>query len=200
MRIIGLTGGIASGKSAVAEIIRSHGIPVIDADQLARDAVVPGSAALDRIVAAYGAGVLHADGSLDRGALAGKIFSNAAARKTLESILHPAIKELAEKRLDVLRQEAVPAVFYMAPLLIEAGATDRVDEIWVVSVDRETQLLRLQQRDALSLDEAEKRLAAQMPMAEKAAYGRIVIDNCGSMDELHRRVTAVLTAEGLVIS
>lgn len=199
MRVIGLTGGIASGKSAVAEIIRGYGIAVIDADQLARDAVAPESATLARIVAAFGARVLRTDGSLDRTALADRIFANPGARRTLEAILHPAIKELAEKRLAALRCEAVPAVFYMAPLLIEAGATDRVDEIWVVFVNRETQLERLQQRDALSREDAEKRLAAQMPMDEKATYGKIVIDNCGSMDELRQKVSAVLTAEGLVL-
>ena len=197
MRVIGLTGGIASGKSTVAEIIASHGIPVVDADQLARDAVLPGTAALRQIVAAFGVTVLKEDGSLDRAVLAEKIFSDSAARKVLESILHPAIKELAQKCLEQLRHEGVKVAFYMAPLLIEAGVTDRVDEVWVVYVDHETQLERVQQRDFVSREDAEKRLAAQMPMDEKRNYGRIVIDNSGDLEDLKSRVAALLMAEGL---
>lgn len=198
MRVIGLTGGIASGKSAVAKIIAGYGLAVIDADQLSRDAVVPGSAGLRHIVAVFGTGVLNGDGTLNRAALAEVIFSDAAAREKLEAILHPAIKELAQKRLQELRHKKVTAAFYMAPLLIEAGATDRVDEIWVVYADRETQLERMQQRDAISRDDAEKRLAAQMPMDEKVTYGRVVIDNCGSPAELRCRVEALLRAEKLI--
>lgn len=196
MRIIGLTGGIASGKSTVAGIIAGCGIPVIDADQLAREAVLPGSSALRQIVAAFGEIVLQEDGTLDRSVLAEMIFSEPLARKNLEDILHPAIKELSEKRLDELRSQDVPVAFYMAPLLIEAGAVDRVDEIWVVYVDTETQLERIQKRDSVSREDAEKRIAAQMPMNEKRAFGRIVIDNSGDLEELKSRVTAVLKAEG----
>jgi len=197
MRVIGLTGGIASGKSTVAEMITGYGIPVIDADQLAREAVLPGSSALRQIVAAFGGEVLQEDGSLDRAVLAEKIFSEPSARRTLEAILHPPIKVLAQKRLDDLRREGVPAVFYMAPLLIEAGVADRVDEIWVVYVDSETQLERIRQRDSVSREDAEKRLAAQMPMEEKKDYGRIVIDNSGNLEDLKSRVAALLMAEGL---
>lgn len=199
MRVIGLTGGIASGKSTVAGIISNHGMPVIDADQLARDAVLPGSQGLSRIADAFGAALLKDDGTLDRAALAERIFSDPAAREKLESILHPAIKKLAEKRLAELRQSGEAVVFYMAPLLIEAGATDRVDEIWVVYVDRETQLARIQDRDAVSREDAIRRVAAQMPMDEKAGYGRIVIDNSGTLQELEERVGAVLAAEGLMV-
>jgi dephospho-CoA kinase len=197
MRVIGLTGGIASGKSTVADILSSYGIPVIDADLLAREAVLPGSSGLRQIVEAFGVAVLQEDGSLDRKILAEKIFSDSAARRILESILHPAIKELAQKRLDELKLEMAPVAFYMAPLLVEAGVTDRVDEIWVVNIDRETQLERIQTRDSLSRSDAEKRLAAQMPMDEKAAYGRVVISNCGNVQELKERVVAVLRAERL---
>jgi dephospho-CoA kinase len=198
MRVIGLTGGIASGKSTVAALIKAHGIPVIDADQLAREAVLPGSPGLQQIVTVFGREVVHNDGTLDRAVLAEKIFADPAARKTLESIVHPAIKQLARQCLEAFRREGVPVVFYMAPLLIEAGAVDRVDEIWVVYLDREVQLERMQQRDSLSREDAEKRLAAQMPMDEKKAYGRIVIDNSGDLKTLEKRVEAVLYAEKLM--
>jgi len=195
MRVIGLTGGIASGKSTVAEIIAGHGIPVVDADQLAREAVLPGSSALRQIAAAFGGEVLQEDGSLDRAVLAERIFSEPLARIDLEAILHPVIKALAQKRLEELRRQGAPVVFYVAPLLIEAGVADRVDEIWVVYVDAATQLERIRKRDSVSREDAEKRLAAQMPMDEKRNYGRIVIDNSGGLEDLKNRVAAVLKAE-----
>jgi len=198
MRVIGLTGGIASGKSTVAGMAAASGIPVIDADQLARDAVSPGTSGLEQITEFFGVRVLKGDGTLDRAALAEIIFSDSSARQKLESILHPAIKKLAKERLEELRRKGTAAVFYMAPLLIEAGATDRVDEIWVVYVDRETQLKRIQQRDSVSRAAAEKRLAAQMSMDEKRTYGRIVIDNSGDLEELRVKVAEILRAEKLV--
>lgn len=195
MRVIGLTGGIASGKSSVAALLERQGIPVIDADQLARDAVLPGTAALRQIAANFGARVLDAAGALDRTALAGVVFADADARKKLEAIVHPAIKELAEKKLAALRESGEAVAVYMAPLLIEAGATDRVDEIWVVYVDRETQLQRLMARDGISREQAAQRLAAQMPMAEKASFGRVVIDNCGSPAMLEKKVMELCRSE-----
>lgn len=198
MRVIGLTGGIASGKSAVAEIFSAHGIPVIDADQLSREAVLPGTAALALIADTFGSSVIDTDGRLNRETLAKIVFSDAASLKRLESILHPAIKALAEQRLADLRASAAPVAIYMAALLIEAGATDRVDEIWVVYTDSETQLSRIQQRDGASREEAMKRIAAQMPMAEKATYGRVVIDNSGTLEELKGKVERLLIAERLI--
>ncbi|HZV81720.1 MAG TPA: dephospho-CoA kinase [Geobacteraceae bacterium] len=195
MRVIGLTGGIASGKSTVARLLAAHGIPVIDADQLARDAVLPGTPAFAAIVGLFGEGVLQADGTLDRQALGGRVFADPSLRRRLEAITHPAIRVLAEQKLGELRSRGEAVAVYMAPLLIEAGVTDRVDEIWVVYVDRETQLARVMARDGLSRDEAGQRLAAQMPMEEKAALGRIVIDNRGSEAELEKVVRALCRKE-----
>jgi len=188
MRIIGLTGGIASGKSTVARLLAARGIPVIDADQLARDAVLPGAPALAAIVALFGNGILDSDGSLDRQALGARVFADPTLRRQLERIMHPAIKSLAESLLERYRREGMPVVVYMAPVLIEAGAADRVDEIWVVYVDRETQIGRLMARDRLGRDEALQRLSAQMPMEEKIKHGRIVIKNCGTEAELEKLV------------
>ncbi len=195
MRVIGLTGGIASGKSTVARLLAAHGIPVIDADQLARDAVLPGTPALAAVAALFGDGVLRPDGTLDRQALGGRVFADPSLRRRLEAILHPAIKVLAEERLAELRRRGEAVVVYMAPLLIEAGATDRVDELWVVYVDRETQLARVMARDGLSREEAGQRLAAQMSMEEKAALGWIVIDNRGSEADLDERVAELCRRE-----
>jgi dephospho-CoA kinase len=195
MRVIGLTGGIASGKSTVARLFAEQGVPVIDADQLAREAVAPGSVALRQIAEYFGRQVLRPDGTLDRDALAGVVFVEPAARKKLEGIVHPVIRDMAEQRLAELRDRGEPVAIYMAPLLIEAGVTDRVDEIWVVYVDRETQMQRLIARDGISAEAAGQRLAAQMPLAEKRRHGRVVIDNNGSLEELRVRVLELCRRE-----
>jgi len=195
MRVIGLTGGISSGKSTVARLIAARGVPVIDADQLARDVVLPGTPTLAAIVELCGVRVLRADGTLDRQALGGIVFADPTLRRGLESILHPAIKRLAEEKLAQLRSSGTAVVVYMAPLLLEAGATDRVDEIWVVSVDRETQIARTMTRDGISRGEAEQRLAAQMPMEEKVKHGRIVIDNRGTLSDLEKAVAELCRRE-----
>lgn len=195
MRVIGLTGGIASGKSTVARIFAENGIPVIDADQLARDAVLPGTQALGEIETLFGKDVLNSDGTLNRQLLGAKVFAEPELRRRLEAILHPAIKVIAEERLAELQRNGVATVIYMAPLLIEAGATGRVDEIWVVYVDRETQIFRVMARDGLTREEACQRLSAQMPMEEKAALGKVVIDNMGSEDELRCKVLELCRRE-----
>ena len=191
MRIIGLTGGIASGKTTVTRILERLGAAVVDADQLAREAVMPGTAGHRAIVETFGAGILLPDGAIDRKALGRLIFADPAARRKLEAITHPAIASLAEQRLATLRERGAKVAFYVAPLLIEAGVSGRVDEIWVVYVDRETQLARLIARDGITRKEAEQRLAAQMPMEEKAARGTVVIDNRGGPGELERRVVTL---------
>lgn len=188
MRIIGLTGGIASGKSTVARILEEKGAQVIDADQLARDVVVPGTEAHAAIVREFGRDILCPDGAIDRGKLGAIVFADPAARRRLEAITHPAIAKLAEVRLNSLRKQGTAVAFYMAPLLIEAGITGRVDEIWVVYVDRETQLARLMARDGSNLPDALRRIESQMPMEEKRSYGKEVIDNRGSLEETTRQV------------
>jgi len=197
MRVIGLTGGIASGKSTVADLIATRCIPVIDADQLSRDVVLPGTEALSRITEVFGGKVLNQDGTLDRKALSDIIFADPGARITLEGILHPAIRKLAESRLAELREKGEPVALYVAPLLIEAGAVDRVDEIWVVHVDTGTQLERLQKRDGISREDALKRLSSQMPMEEKRKLGRVVIENSGTLEELKTRVDELCREEKL---
>jgi dephospho-CoA kinase len=188
MRIIGLTGGIASGKTSVAHLLERLGAAVVDADLLAREVVEPGEEALARIVAAFGEKVLDGEGRLNRPALAEIVFSDAAARRTLEAITHPAIRARAEEKLASLREAGVETAFYVAPLLIEAGNSDRVDEIWVVYLDQETQLARLMARDSLGREAALRRIGSQMAMEEKKRLGRIVIDNRGTPEELEAQV------------
>lgn len=188
MRIIGLTGGIGSGKSTVAGFLMKLGGTVVDADHLAREVVMPGTPAYVAIVGEFGTGILSADRTIDRKALGSIVFADPVARRRLEAITHPAIRKKAEERLALIRQEGTPVVFYMAPLLIEAGATARVDEIWVVYADRETQVRRVTARDGINRDEALQRLAAQMPMEEKKKFGTVIIDNRGTLAETERQV------------
>ncbi|MBK5275050.1 MAG: dephospho-CoA kinase [Desulfuromonadales bacterium] len=195
MRVIGLTGGIATGKSSVARFFEEQGATVIDADLLARDVVEPGSSGLAEVLAAFGEGVVAADGTLDRKRLGGMIFSDGSKRRQLEGILHPEIRRLAEERIAKAAASGQRVVFYMAPLLIEAGVTGRVDEIWVVTVRPEVQLERLMLRDRISRDEAERIIASQMPLAEKERHGRIVIDNSETPAETRRRLTEIWAKE-----
>lgn len=190
MKIIGLTGGIATGKSTVARLLAEHGAWIIDADQLSREVVAPGSPALTRIAELFGPQVIAADGVLERQALRELVFSDPAKRRTLEALLHPAIAELASVRLEEARQAGATVTVYMAPLLIEAGATDRVDEIWVVTVRPEVQLARLMARDRCNLEQARQIVAAQMPLAEKERFGLVVIENSDSLEETARQVDA----------
>ena len=195
MKVIGLTGGIASGKSTVARLLGDFGAPVIDADQLARDVVRPGTEALAAIVAAFGSEVLQADGTLDREALGKRVFSSPEARRTLEWIIHPEVRRLARLKLHALKESGARVVFYMAPLLIEAGADTLCDAIWVVDVDEAAQLQRATARDGMNCEEARQRIAAQMPLAEKAGRGDVVIDNRGTIEELTERLKGLWEEE-----
>jgi dephospho-CoA kinase len=188
MKVVGLTGGIASGKSFVAEILTSYGAVIIDADTLSREVVAPGEPAYHAVIRTFGEGILRADGSLDRKALGRIVFSDAAARRILEEIIHPAVAERATRRIAEERLKGSPVVFYMVPLLFEAGLESMMNEIWVVTADGETQRARLMKRDGIDGEEALRKMAAQMPMDGKVARADVVIDNSGTPDETERRV------------
>jgi len=195
IRVIGLTGGIATGKSSVALFFARLGIPVIDADQLARDVVLPGTSALEQVIALFGQEVLAHDGTLDRKHLGELIFSDPEKRRQLEGILHPEIRKLAEERITQAAAAGHQRLIYMAPLLIEAGVTDRVDTIWVVTVRPEFQLERLMRRDGITREQAELIVGSQMPLTEKARYGSVVIDNSGTEEETRTILEAVWAKE-----
>jgi dephospho-CoA kinase len=195
MRVIGLTGGIASGKSTVASILEDNGFIVIDADQLAREIVEPGKHSYLEIVKEFGADILNNDLTIDRKKLGSIVFSSEEKRKSLERITHPAIGMLADKKLADLEESGEEVVFYMAPLLIEAGVTNKVEEMWVVYVDKNTQLHRILARDGISFEEACQRVAAQMPMEEKIKFGRIIIDNNGEPNNTRQMVMDIIERE-----
>ncbi len=189
MLIIGLTGGIATGKSTVAEMLRHKGALLVDADQLAREAVEPNQPAWQEIVNWLGDSVLLPDRSLDRTKLAQLVFGDPQKLKILNAIIHPRvgnrILELARK-IEEEKPDAV--VVYDIPLLIETGMQEMVDLVLLVFAPREFQLKRLVERDGLNPEEAGQRLAAQMPIDEKKRYAHRVIDNSGSLAETRKQV------------
>lgn len=189
--VLGLTGGIAAGKSSVAAIFAECGATVVSADQLAREVVAPGSAVLQELVAAFGASILTPSGELDREQLGQLIFADPQARRRLNTITHPAIARLAESRLWELRRQQVPLVIYEAPLLFEAGAESRVDRVLTVVATPEAQLERLCRRDRLTPEAARERMAAQWSQAEKVVRADYVIDNSGPLAATRGQVLAL---------
>jgi dephospho-CoA kinase len=184
--LIGLTGGIASGKSTVADLLAARGAVVIDADRLARDVVEPGTPGLAAIVARFGPGVLLADGALDRPALGRVVFADADARRDLEAIIHPAVRARARALTEAAPDDAV--VVQVIPLLVETGQTGDFDLVVVVDVDPAVQVERIRSRDGLDEEQSRARLRAQAGREERLAAADVVIDNAGSLSGLAGQV------------
>jgi dephospho-CoA kinase len=193
--LVGLTGGIATGKSTVSAMFAHLGARIIDADLLAREVVAPGQRAHAEIVQAFGPEVLQDDGYLDRKRLGAIIFADADKRKRLEQITHPAIRARQQRILSVYEEEAFEGVvIWDAALLLESGSATGMDRVVVVFVDPATELSRLMARDGLGEEEARRRIASQMPVAEKAKLAEYVIDNSGSRAETEHQVREVYRA------
>jgi dephospho-CoA kinase len=185
---VGLTGGIASGKSTVAKLLSSFGAILIDSDVLAREVVEPGTDGLREVVDAFGADVLAADGSLDRAKLGALVFNDAIARRRLESIIHPRVRARA---LEIQAAAAAGSVVVQdIPLLVETGQADRFDAVVVVDAPEAVQLARLAER-GLSAEDAKARIAAQATREERRAIADHVIDNSGDLESLERQVRSV---------
>lgn len=189
--VIGLTGGIASGKSSVARELQARGVPVIDADQLAREVVAKGSPGLAEIVRAFGPEVLAADGSLDRDKLGARVFQDPEARKQLNAITHPRIGQLSAERIAAALQTEAPYVIYEAALLVETGAHRGMAALVVVATAPEIQVTRLMGRDGLTEAAARARLAAQAPLEAKLAAADYVIHNDAGLPELREQIERV---------
>jgi dephospho-CoA kinase len=189
-RVIGLTGGIASGKSVVSRILRERGLPVIDADHIAHEILATDEGVKQKVVAAFGPEVLTAAGAVDRARLGTIIFRDAQHRRDLERILHPMIGATLWKRA----QEAAEVVVLEIPLLIEQGEQTRVDLVVVVYATRERQIQRLMERDALPRGDAIRRIETQLPLEEKVAYAHYVINNNGSLEETEEQVLRLYQA------
>ena len=192
MRVVGLTGGIASGKSTVARMLAEKGVPVIDADALAREVVEPGTPALARIAARWPEVVR--DGVLDRKAQGAVEFARPEERAALEAIVHPAIQAEVEERLAALATAGAEVAVYEAALLVEAGLDEGMDVLVVVALPEEEQVRRLLTRDRLPEAAARARVASQAPLSEKLAKADYVIENTGDLAALRRRVDEVWSA------
>ena len=197
--LVGLTGGIATGKSTVAEMLRQLGGEIIDADRLARDVVEPEQPAWKQIVAEFGRGVVTAEGALDRKKLGAIVFADPERRKRLEAITHPAIRARFQARLDELTAQGFAGiVVFDAPVMIESGNYKNMDRLVVVVTDDATQAARLQERDGTDEAEGRRKIASQMPLAEKAQLADYVINNSGAREATAaevRRVFAALMAD-----
>ncbi|MEB3284122.1 MAG: dephospho-CoA kinase [Candidatus Sericytochromatia bacterium] len=191
--VVGLTGGIASGKTAVSDILASLGAVVLDTDLIAREIVEPEMPALTEIKAEFGEDVVAANGRLDRTRLAARVFADPAALGRLNAITHPRIREVLVARLNALRMRPNPpaVTVLVVPLLFEGGLDSWVDETWVVDVPEEIQRSRLFARDGLSQESLEARLAAQMTREERRRRATRIISNDGDRADLERRVREV---------
>jgi dephospho-CoA kinase len=187
VRIWGLTGNIGSGKSTVARMLAAGGIPVIDADLVAREVVEPGKPALREIASRF-PGVLRPDGSLDRKALAARVFADAGERAALNAIIHPRIGEEVALRMATLAEAGERVAVYEAALIVENGLQRDLDGLIVVSASPKTRMARMRLRDGTSESEAEARIASQLPEEEKARHATVVIDNSGSEADLVAQV------------
>ena len=185
--IIGLTGGIASGKSTVSNYLAELGAIIIDADKIAHEIMEKGKTAYWQVIEAFGREILAENGEIDRSRLGKIVFNNLEKKKILEEITHPqVIREMREKIEEYRAENKV--IVLDVPLLFEAGLDSMVDETWVVYVDRETQLQRLMARDGLSYEEANKRIQAQMSLEKKRDLADFVINNKGNIEDLKRQV------------
>ncbi len=195
MRTIGLTGGIATGKSTAARILREQlGVPVVDADQSAREVSAPGSEGLGEIVASFGEGVLDASGALDREALGRVVMADDDARRRLQAITHPRIRAAMLESLMALAQAGHRAAAVEAALLVETGSYKLYDALWVVTCDPATQLARLMARQRIDAEEARRWIDSQLPLAEKEAVATHVIHNDGDLADLEAAVRAAWAA------
>jgi dephospho-CoA kinase len=189
-RIIGLTGGIATGKTTVANYLASaYNLPIFDADIYARDAVSLGSPILQEISQRYGKQILLPDGNLNRQKLGEIIFHNPSERNWVEGVIHPYV---VEKFLKAIALSSAQILVLVIPLLFEAGITQLVTEIWVVTCSEQQQLTRLIQRNHLTLEQAQARINSQMPIAEKASRANVVLDNSSTLEALIIQIQAVM--------
>lgn len=195
---IGLTGGIASGKSTVSKMISELGFPIIDADLISREVVEPGEPAYRKIVEVFGADILYDDGALNRNKLGSLIFSDKIKRDRLNQIVHPQVRQRMLERTEHFRQEGETAVILDIPLLIESQLLHFVDKVLLVDVQESIQLKRLMERNNLTVEEAQQRIDSQMPLIKKHPYADAIIDNNGSLKWTRTQLENIFNDWGIV--
>jgi dephospho-CoA kinase len=190
VKLFGLTGGIATGKSTVSQMLRELGAQILDADEIAREVVEPGTPGLEEVARRF-PGVVGTDGRLDRAALGARVFGIESERRALNAILHPLIQARFLEKTQALAEARVPRIVYDAALLIENGLHAFMDGVILVSAPRELQISRLSARNGLSRAEAEARIDSQLPLDEKRRHARWVVDNAGGLDETRKQVARI---------
>lgn len=190
--VIGLTGGIASGKSTISSILKAVGWPVIDADLIARQIVMPGSKGLEQIVNRFGPQMLNSDGTLDRKKLGKTVFDDPKKLSDLDKIEHPLIQEAIDSQLDEFKKQHLPVVVLDVPLLFETGMDDECDLTVLAVVDQATQLKRLMKRDQISKMDAVKKISSQMSLKEKMQRADVIIDNNGTLEQTRSQVAELV--------
>lgn len=194
MKVIGLTGGIGTGKSTTSQIIRSFGVPVIDADVVSRSLLSPGSPYVSQVADLFGNQVLDQSGNIDRKALANIIFASEEMRKKLEALLHPLVRFEMEKRIQDFKDQGEAFIVLDIPLLFEKGYwQNKVDEIWLVDTTQELQIKRIRERESWSEKEILDRIYAQMPLKEKRLLANKIILNNGSIEELENQISDLIS-------
>ena len=188
MRVIGLTGGIASGKSLVSQQLAELGATVIDADRMGHEAYRKDTETFRQVVDAFGQEIVGADGEVDRKALGAKVFADPAQRRRLEEIVWPAMRRMMEERLAEMRSQGTEVAVLEAALLIEADWLPLADEVWLVTATPETARRRLMERNGLNAEQAESRLRAQLTNEKRRPYADVAIENDGTTEELRRAV------------
>ncbi|MDR1134834.1 MAG: dephospho-CoA kinase [Clostridiales Family XIII bacterium] len=192
MKVIGLTGGIGSGKTAVSDYLAGKGYALTDADETAREIVSPGSEGLAALAERFSGGILLPDGGLDRARLAEIAFASEEERGALNGIMHSRIIKRINELAEEHRRNGTEVLFLVAPLLIEAGMADMTDEVWLVDADEETRIKRVKRRDDFNEEHIRRRMAAQMPSSEKRKLADVVIDNSGDFKELYEKLENLL--------
>lgn len=188
MKIIGLTGGIGSGKSTVARSLQEHGFPIVDADLIAREIVEPGQPALAELAKEFGADILNADGSLDRGLLASRAFTNKDTTQRLNNITHPRINQRTQELFDEARENGAEAVIYDMPLLIDKGLHKDMDATIVVHAAEHVRLERLTTKRGLDVDDVRRRINAQIDDETRKQHADILLDNNGTEEDLTKQI------------
>ncbi len=192
MKIIGLTGGIGSGKSTVSEYLASKGIKIVDADKISHEMMENGSSLLEELAIAFGDEIINTDGSLNRRELARLAFATEEGKNLLNRITHKEISKRVDRQIAELKKSNERIIFFDAPLLFEAGMDSKTGETWLVHVDEATRISRVRDRDGLSEEEILARIKAQMSEEEKLARASHVLDNSGSVEELYAQVDSLL--------
>lgn len=195
MLVLGLTGGIACGKSTISLTLAELGAVIVDGDVLSRELTAESGAALPAIRAAFGNGVFHPDGTLNRRALGAVVFADDAARATLDSIMQPLLREMILRSIESARASGASVCVLDMPLLYEKGLDSLCDRVWCAYIPRETQLERLMARDGFTREEAEARLRSQLPAEEKAARADVVIDTSGPIQYTKESVISLYRQE-----